>query len=94
MYFKEQEIEFLQGELQSYTFKSDTTERWLKNEFCAQCGSTVTWTLEIRPGIRGIAGGSYDNPHWYKIEAHIWTRSARADMRYADDIPRYEKAPI
>ena len=31
-------------------------------------------TTEMRPGLRTIARGTYDDINWYKIEAHIWTR--------------------
>jgi hypothetical protein len=84
VYFNELDVEFLQGEMSKYRFESGTSGRWLQNEFCNQCGATVTWTLEMRPGLLGIAGGSFDNPNWYDIEGHIWTRSARSDMCYPD----------
>lgn len=92
VYFNEGEVEFLQGETSKYSFNADTTGRWIQNEFCNQCGSTVSWTLEMRPGLRAIAGGSFDNPNWYEVEAHIWTRSARDDMCYPDSMHTCEKA--
>jgi len=92
VYFKEEQVQFLQGDVQHFQHASDTTGRWIRNEFCGQCGSTVSWTLEMRPGLRAIAGGAYDDPDWYTIEAHIWTRSARSDMCYATDMPVHEKA--
>ena len=66
--------------------------RWIRNEFCPQCGTTVSWTLEMRPGLRAIAGGSLDDPNWYTIAAHIWTRSARPDMCYPDHVEVHEQA--
>ena len=32
-------------------------------EFCLNCGGTVTWTAEALPGLRAIAGGSFDDPN-------------------------------
>jgi len=84
VYYNESDIEFHQGEMSKYRFSSDTSGRWIQNEFCTQCGSTVTWTLEMRPGLRAIAGGSFDNPGWYELNAHVWARSARNDMCYPD----------
>jgi hypothetical protein len=52
----------------------------------------VSWTLEMRPGLRAIAGGSYDDPDWFDVQAHIWTHSARSDMRYPDDVKVFEEA--
>lgn len=86
VYFEEGAVEFLQGELHSYQFESDTTGRWIRSEFCVKCGSAVSWTLEMRPGMRAIAGGSYDDPSWFEIAAHIWTRSARPDMCYPENM--------
>jgi len=92
LYFNEADIEFLQGKMRTFEFYSDESKRWLRNEFCENCGSAVTWTLELRPGLRAIAGGAYDNPDWFEIPTHIWTRSARSDMCYPDHVKQYEKA--
>lgn len=94
VYFEESAVSFEGGELNSFQFTTDTTGRWIQNEFCAQCGTTVSWTLEMRPGLRAIAGGSYDNPDWYKLEAHIWARSARSDMCFPEGAKVCEQALI
>ena len=92
VYYQESDVDIFRGEMAKYQFKSDTTGRWIQNEFCTQCGSTISWTLQMRPGLRAIAGGSFDNPNWYEIEAHIWARSARADMCYPNDMLVCEEA--
>lgn len=92
VYFNDEDIVFNQGKLNTFEFRSDTTGRWLRNEFCASCGTAVTWTTEMRPGLRAIAGGTYDNVDWYRIEAHIWAQSARSDMCYPDDMPVHQEA--
>ena len=92
VYFEESQVEFLAGERLEFEFHSDTTGRWIRNEFCAQCGTAVSWTLQMRPGLRAIAGGAYDNPNWYTIEAHIWTRSAVKDMVFPPGMPLYPEA--
>ena len=92
VYFKDEDVEFISGSMKSFEFHSDESGRWIRNEFCDRCGTTVTWTLEMRPGMRAIAGGCYDDPGWFDVEAHIWTRSARRDMRYPDHLEVYERA--
>lgn len=92
VYFDETDVEFLQGTLRTFEFRSDESGRWLRNEFCERCGSAVTWTLELRPGLRAIAGGTYDNPEWFDIDCHIWTQSARKDMCYPGEMLRFERA--
>jgi len=44
------------------------------------------------PGLRAITGGSFDNPDWYRIESHIWTRSARHDKCFPNHLPIHEQA--
>ncbi len=92
VYFHDEDVIFTQGKLNTFEFRSDTTGRWLKNGFCSICGTSVTWTLEMRPGLRAIAGGTYDNVNWYQIEGHIWAASARSDMCYPDDMAVHQEA--
>lgn len=92
VYFPDEQVEFLSGTPHTYELHSDTSGRWIRNEFCPACGTTVSWTLEMRPGLRAIAGGSFDDPDWYTIQAHIWARSARPDMCYPDDLPVHAQA--
>ncbi|MFK7852854.1 MAG: GFA family protein [Granulosicoccus sp.] len=92
VYFQDEDVSITQGQLNTFEFRSNTSGRWLRNEFCPKCGTTVTWTTEMRPGLRGIAGGSYDDPDWYRIEAHIWAHSARSDMCYPEDMAVYPQA--
>ncbi len=92
VYFNDEDVEFLQGELKTFEFHSSESGRWLRNEFCGKCGATVSWTLEMRPGVRGVAGGNYNDPDWFTISAHIWTSSARSDMAYADTVEIHERA--
>ena len=84
VYYDEGQVSFEGGERGVYEFHSDESGRWIRNEFCVRCGSAVSWTLEMRPGLRALAGGSFDDPHWFELEAHIWARSARPDMCYPD----------
>ncbi len=76
-YFDEQNIEFTQGRLSQYEHRSDESGRWLRMGFCPRCGTTLTHTAEVRPGLRSIAVGTFDDPDWVRIERHIWVRSKR-----------------
>ena len=73
-YFNEADVE-VRGSLKTYEFRSDESGRWLRMQFCPNCGSSVTWTIEALPGLRAIAGGSFDDPDWLNIRRHGWTRS-------------------
>ena len=77
-YFDESNVTFLQGELSQYEHRSDETGRWLRMQFCPHCGTTVTHTVQIRPGLRAIALGTLDDPEWPQIQRHIWIQSKRS----------------
>jgi hypothetical protein len=94
IFFKEEDIEFEQGELKTYEHHSDESHRWLRLGFCPNCGTTVTWTVEILPGARSIAGGTFDDRDWYKIERHIWTRSAHPWVVIPPGVKVFEQAGV
>jgi hypothetical protein len=73
--FAEDQVELLRGELAECEHRSDVSGRWLRMKFCPACGTTVSHTAEIRPGLCTIAAGSFDEPGWFKIDRHIWVQS-------------------
>ena len=36
--------------------------RWIEQQYCRNCGTALTWTLEFLPDFRGIAAGTFDDP--------------------------------
>jgi len=94
VYFLSNEVEFLSGTLKVYEHRSDETGRWIRTEFCVNCGTTVTWTLEVMPDGRGLAGGTFDDPHWFEIARHSWTRSAHRWVTVPPDTPAYEESAL
>ncbi len=91
-YFREEQVEFNQGERKVYRYQSDESGRFGNMEFCASCGGTVTWTAEFFPGARGIAGGSFDDPDWFEIKNHGWARSAQQRACFPDDVQVFQQA--
>jgi hypothetical protein len=89
--FKADQVEFSGGPLAVYEHRSDESGRWLRLEFCPRCGATVTWTSERRPGVRSIAGGTFDDTRWLKIVRHIWARSAQPWVSIPADVECFEK---
>ncbi len=89
--FKAEQVEFSGGPRTTYEHRSDESHRWLRMEFCPRCGTTVAWRAERRPGTIGIAGGTFDDPNWVKIQRHIWTRSAQRWTPIPADLECFEK---
>jgi hypothetical protein len=93
VYFDESDVEFLQGSLRKHRLTSDTGRR-VESEFCEVCGTTVTFTLELRPGLRGIAGGTFDQPtFWYDVETFIFARSKPEWLKIPEGLEIHETAP-
>lgn len=90
--FDEKSVEITQGELAECEHRSDESHRWLKMNFCPKCGTTVCHTAEVRPGMRTIAAGTFDESNWFKIDRHIWTQSKQPWVTIPDDVTAYPKA--
>lgn len=93
VYADDQQVKFLSGNLKSYRYRSDDGQRWVEMEFCENCGSTLSWTAELFPGLRGLAGGSFDDPSWYDIRIHVWTQSAHDWMTYPEGMRIHQATP-
>lgn len=85
-YFDEVSVQITAGVLKTYEYRSDETNRWLRTEFCPECGTSVTWTAEAIPGIRGIAAGTFEDPNWIKPKSHGFTRSALPWVVFPADV--------
>jgi hypothetical protein len=57
------------------------------------CG-TVTWTAEALPGLRAFAGGSFDDPKWFRIARHSWLSSAHPWFRPPEGVEMHEKGTL
>lgn len=90
-FFNEQNVESEGDGLATYEHHSDESALWLRLHFCNRCGTTVMLTLEKFPGVRIITGGTFDDPNWFKIDRHVWTRSAQHWVVLPQDVPCFEK---
>jgi len=45
VYFDETAVQIV-GALKTYEYRTDESGRWVKSEFCPNCGTSVTWTIE------------------------------------------------
>jgi hypothetical protein len=75
VFFPTGNVEYVGPPPTTFEHRSDESGRWLRIEFCPRCGTTVGITGEKRPGQRALMGGTFDNPNWFSIVRHIWTRS-------------------
>jgi hypothetical protein len=92
-YFDEAAVQITSGVLKTYEYRSDTTNRWIKIEFCTNCGTTVTWTAQWAPGIRTIGVGTLDDPDWITPITHIFARSALHWITFPPDVQIVQSQP-
>ena len=94
VFFAEENVELTGDALTTYEHTSDESNLRIRLNFCPRCGTAVTATLERFPDGRVIFGGTFDDPNWFKIERHIWTRSVQHWMVFPDDVERFEKSAL
>ena len=92
--FAEQSVEFIHGQLAEYEHRSDESGRWLRMNFCPKCGTTVCHTAELRPGMRTIAAGTFDDRDWFTIDRHIWVRSKRPWVFIPAGVATFQQAYV
>jgi hypothetical protein len=93
-YFRAEQLRILRGELKSYEHRSDESGRWLRFEFCPTCGTPVTWTAEVFPGMRAIGVGTLDQPKWITPRRFSWLRSAHPWLVPPDGVEAVEKGTL
>ena len=89
--FDEKFVEITQGDLVECEHRSDESGRWLKMSFCPKCGTTVAHTAEVRPGMRTIAAGTFDETDWFSVDRHIWVQSKQPWVTIPAGVTAYQK---
>jgi hypothetical protein len=74
-FFKAEAVELTGEPPATYRHISDESGRWLEIEFCPRCGTNIGLRVERAPQGRIVAGGCFDDPRWFSVDRHIWTRS-------------------
>jgi len=83
------------GLLKTYRHVSDESGRWLDQHFCSTCGANIGFMLEAVPGIRTIAGGTFDDPSWVDAAKHqfrhVFVRSVQKWCEIPKGVDQYEE---
>ena len=61
--------------------------------FCARCGTQVSFTAAYIPGLVDIAIGSLDDPSEVPPALHYWDSERLPWVHFADQLPRYPGFP-
>ncbi len=76
------------GDSRTFERKADSG-RSLTNHFCPSCGTTVYWSLELRPDHMGVAYGCFSTPLPDPVRA-IWTSQKHRWVTFPEDWPQFE----
>jgi hypothetical protein len=90
-YYNRDRIVSVDGTSKEYGRTADSG-RGLTNHFCPECGTTVYWSLEMRPDHLGIAAGCFADPQFTAPVRTIWTENKHHWVKFPDDLPAFEKA--
>jgi len=75
VYFPAEAVTITRGTPKDFTFQTESG-RAFTTHFCPDCGTNVMWTLEVFPGLTGVAGGCFDPPSfWYDLKREVFARS-------------------
>ncbi|MEC7760701.1 MAG: GFA family protein [Pseudomonadota bacterium] len=92
VYFPADAVREISGDLRDYTFHTESG-RSFTTRFCTTCGTSVFWSLEVFPGLVGVAGGTFDPPtYWFDVTREVFTRS-RAPFLPHDLPDSFETSP-
>lgn len=83
-YFKMADVQ-VGGDTWKWSRQADTG-RGLVNHFCPNCGTTVFWTLDMRPDHVGVAAGCFDTTPPTPARV-IWAREKHCWVEFPDSIP-------
>jgi len=93
VFFPTENVEFKGSAPKTFEHRSDESGRWLRLEFCPRCGTAVGMTAERRPGQQVLMGGTFDDPNWFMINRHVWTRSKVHWVDIPTGVPHFPTAP-
>ena len=58
---------------------------------CANCGTSITYCHELRPGEIDLTIESMDDPKAFKPAVHIWVEDKLPWIVIGDELPQFQK---
>lgn len=82
----------LAGDLKTYADTGDSGQP-VSRSFCPSCGSPVTTTAAVMPGMVIIKAGTFDDTSWLKPSAEIFCASSQPWVPHAAGTALHERMP-
>ena len=90
-YYRRDRITAIEGRSSPFERAAESGRR-LINQFCPDCGTSVYWTLEMRPEHYGIAVGCFTDPAFVRPARVVWAQHKHVWVEFPDGTPLFEKA--
>ena len=88
LYFRKDDLQ-IEGASNEWSHTADSG-RGLGNHFCPTCGTTLYWTLDMRPDHLGVAYGCLETPAPTPMRV-VWNEEQHDWVRFPDDWPSFAK---
>jgi hypothetical protein len=62
-------------------------------QFCPECGSTITMTADVMPGIVMLPVGTLDDSSWFNPAMELYCQSAQPWVQVAGETKRFDQMP-
>lgn len=82
----------LEGATKTFVRKVENSDRAVTNHFCPDCGATVYWFADLRPGLIGISVGHFADPQFNPPDRAVWTQHKHDWVVFPADIPTFPRA--
>lgn len=93
--FSRSDVEITRGATAEYAHRSSESGKMLAVNFCRDCGTKIYLDFERFPDVRGVYGGTFDDPGWFdrspQVARHIFLESAQRGTIIPANMPTYEK---
>jgi hypothetical protein len=91
-FFREDQVAGQSGEAQLWS-RTGESGKALLFRFCPNCGTTVWWTPEAKPGYVAVGGGCFADREFPAPSRLIWTDFGAAWLRPPEGAPTYPRGP-
>ena len=91
VYYPRERVRAVAGVYKAFT-RAAEAGRQVGNRFCPECGTTVYWTIDLRPQHFGIALGAFAGPGFVRPARIVWAQHQFDWVRFADDLPVFPRS--
>jgi len=90
VWFKNEQVQF-DGTSKSYV-RTARDNRKLRTEFCPNCGTSLYWQADLRPGMTAIAIGAFGDPDFPLPTRSIWETNRHKWVGFSCEMAQFPEA--